>query len=397
MRDAHDRGRPVRRLAVLLALGLVAGGATATANTLRGASIPAWRALPLAPRGAQPSAMALNERGQVVWVSGTRVLLRANGRVRTIGSLGAVRVSAVDINDRGEVVYTRGRQLRSGYVSRRAFLWRNGKTTDLGILGRDLGGDLPSGSDAVAISERGAVLANSSVEQNAPVSWAFVWQDGRRTALTRPPTRRYSVGMAINDRGQVAGRIGSNIGFGVTRAFLWHRGRFSLVGPLGGRRYGAARALNDGGVLVGEAYSLEADRTVRVRAFRWQGGRITDLGRLPGTTQSSAGALNDRGDIVGTSYDDGGTARAFLWRSGRIIDLGPYDPIAVNARGAVLLQPRDKTEPPTVWRSGRLTRLPTLGGRENAALALNNRGHVVGWSRTRGGGIRAVLWVPRNR
>ncbi len=43
-----------------------------------------------------------------------------------------------------------------------------------------------------------------------------------------------------------------------------------------------------------------------------------------------------------------------------------------------------------------MTDLGTLGGRASYALALNERGHIVGYSSTGTGQYRATLWLPNN-
>ena len=98
---------------------------------------------------------------------------------------------------------------------------------------------------------------------------------------------------------------------------------------------------------------------------RPSGWTIRDLGALGGTGGSVATAINDRGDVVG--YSDWTPA------PGR----GPF---TCPRRHAFL------------WRDGRMRDLGTLGGRSEA-LALNERGQIVGWSssaiRT---ARRAVIW-----
>ncbi len=49
-----------------------------------------------------------------------------------------------------------------------------------------------------------------------------------------------------------------------------------------------------------------------------------------------------------------------------------------------------------LWENGVMTDLGTLGGRASYALALNERGHIVGYSSTGTGQYRATLWLPNN-
>jgi len=149
-----------------------------------------------------------------------------------------------------------------------------------------------------------------------------------------------------------------------------------------------------------------------------------DLGVLPGDTISLASGINDRGDVVGSScnpragLDAGAHCRAFLWSSGRMIDLGALvdaatfapdlafhtDAYAINDRGQVVgagcVRPGDE-EPDEncvthafLWEHGVMQDLGTLpGGTGSAALAINNRGEIVGASGTAAGGpSHAFLW-----
>jgi probable HAF family extracellular repeat protein len=69
--------------------------------------------------------------------------------------------------------------------------------------------------------------------------------------------------------------------------------------------------------------------------------------------------------------------------------------IALNDRGQVIGNSRSGGGPfhAFVWEKGKMTDLGTLGGRESVAAALNERGQIVGWSETRSGTRHAVLWT----
>jgi uncharacterized membrane protein len=46
-----------------------------------------------------------------------------------------------------------------------------------------------------------------------------------------------------------------------------------------------------------------------------------------------------------------------------------------------------------VWDDGTLARLPTLGGAESAAYAINENNQIAGWATTKKGKRHAVLWT----
>jgi probable HAF family extracellular repeat protein len=133
--------------------------------------------------------------------------------------------------------------------------------------------------------------------------------------------------------------------------------RYTIIdlGTLGGT-FSQAFGINNKGSVVGLA-TLPGDTTAH--AFMWRKGMITDLGTLAGTDTlpaSGAYSINDNGEAVGFSE----TA----------------EPDAQNTCGHSLVCL------PAVWRDGAITALPTLGGTNGTASAINNRDQVVGTAQT---------------
>lgn len=136
---------------------------------------------------------------------------------------------------------------------------------------------------------------------------------------------------------------------------------------------GAAVDVNESGQVVGGG------------SWIWQDGTRTQLGTLGGP-RSSVLAINDRGQVIGGST----TAKpveghGFLWQSGRMIDVHPVRPRAINNRGQIVGSGTvtGGREHALLWQNGKVTDLGTLGGPTSIALAINDRGQIVGNADTR--------------
>jgi probable HAF family extracellular repeat protein len=136
------------------------------------------------------------------------------------------------------------------------------------------------------------------------------------------------------------------------------------LGSLGGT-FGEAVGINNRGLVAGSSF-LPGDAVVH--AFFWQKGVTTDLGTLggPNSVAPEVDPPNNRGEVAGFS------------------DTLTLDPNAENCFGGNFGPdpPTPYTCLPFVWREGVMTALPTLGGNNGVAAAINNRGQVAGTAET---------------
>jgi probable HAF family extracellular repeat protein len=369
--------------------------------------------------GAAPGPLPASRSPQARWI------------VTDLGVLSGEQAGASALNERGQIVGAV--RLRGPGEKWRAFLWQNGKARLIGTVGPPGDGDTPNQSSAHEINERGQIIGNSHLVWGPFRSWAFLWQNGRIRPLF---PRGYAYAWDLNERGQIVGFRGIRV-----RAFVWQNGRTRDLGGLPGRPYSIARGVNERGQIVGSSGRASPEGGLAgVRAFLWENGRMRDLGAPAGMSESDAIAINERGQVIGTGYDEAGSARAFVWQKGTMIALAapnggktfvtainnrgqvigevrtnnfdtyPYlwqnrrmtrlrglaTALAINERGQILGWRATEQGPrAVVWEDGRVTDLGTLGGQVSNAVAINDRGQIVGSSETRSGETHAVLWTMR--
>jgi probable HAF family extracellular repeat protein len=207
----------------------------------------------------------------------------------------------------------------------------------------------------------------------------------------------------------------------VSHTFLAEEdGELTDLGALPGGGSSAPQWMSRNHLVAGGSENGETDPLVpgfpQFRAVLWQNGGITDLGTLEGGYESIANAVNSKGEVVGmftnTTPDPnsifglGYQTRAFFWQDGVMQDLGTLggsDAAAflINERGQVVGWSYLSSVPNIgcwggspginiatgsfLWdKENGMRNLGSLGGMCTTALAINNRGQIVGISSFKG-------------
>src|SRR5215471_4702132 len=164
--------------------------------------------------------------------------------------------------------------------------------------------------------------------------------------------------------------------------------RYSVVrlGSLGGTM-GGASSINYRGWVSGSS-NLPEDQTQH--AVLWRHGQTLDLGTLGGPNSSVSWPNHNRRTVVGIAETPDLDPLGESWSCSAFFP---------NSTGHTCLG--------FVWERGVMRPLPTLGGNNGYAAGANNRGQVVGWAETDFRDptciapqvlqFQAVLWGPRGQ
>lgn len=253
--------------------------------------------------GTHGFAAGINDRGQVVgWAetavhdptcTGVQVLqFRAvmwEPRKGTTQELppfpGDSTSAAVAINNRGQAVGISGDcdQAVGRFSALHAVLWDDGTVTEIPNLGG------VTWHTPQSINQAGDVVGFSNPPgpgdpEGEFIAHAFLWINGSDEAidLGTLPDDAASQGQDINARGQVVGvSFGGPDGL---RAFLWERGELMDLNDLVGPGFGpgepyqllSARDINDAGRITGDVLERSTDRTLAYVAIPRGRGRSPD-------------------------------------------------------------------------------------------------------------------------
>jgi probable HAF family extracellular repeat protein len=243
---------------------------------------------------------------------------------------------------------------------------------------------------------------------------AVLWDKAHRILDLGTLGGNTSFGQSVNNRGQVTGAAANtlpespditwffNAGLPAAQqihAFSYEREVMRDLGTLGGNNSSGA-CINEPGEIAGFSATDNAihDSTAlpTIHPFLWRKGQMLDLGTLggslavPGSIANGTGfhSLNEHGDIAGTSLLAGDEDRhAFIHTGGRMIDIGTLggnqsDALAINNKGQVIGRARTTNLPnshhPFLWEKGQITDLGVAPCTRGTAISINEHGQVVG-------------------
>jgi probable HAF family extracellular repeat protein len=227
---------------------------------------------------------------------------------------GMAYASGWSLNNRNQVVGISG----NGPGDARPVFWEAGRVTALELFTGDNQGL------AYAINERGQIVGMSMRIEGAIVGQArpMFWNKREAGAL---PIGQYLGGHCtdINEKGLIIGAVHTALPadfFFQALPALWENGNLRVLGTLGGQ-FGSAWDVNAKGQIVGSSQSADG----AIRGTLWEDGKPTDQGGRGGTF-TALWAINNKGQMVGESTDADGVDHAILIDDGKVIDLNDRIP-----------------------------------------------------------------------
>jgi probable HAF family extracellular repeat protein len=212
----------------------------------------------------------------------------------------------------------------------------------------------------------------------------FCLSAGPICTVTALPLGQFSLpatGEALSSNGMVAGQVNN-------QGFLWNGGPFVYVPTLGGSE-SPAFGINSSGVVTGWSFTSSPAED----AYSYSGGTVTNLAPFIGGLDSNGYAINNSDVIVGGMVYAPNNFEAFELSGTAVTYLG-FLPGGINSE-ARAISPSGLITGSADDPSGNevfiystahgLVSIGNLGGPGGAGTAINDAGHVAGYSYVNGG------------
>jgi probable HAF family extracellular repeat protein len=378
------------------------------------------------PNSTSTTVWGINSRKEMVGVytSADRVshgFLLSSGRYKTIDPPASVLTIANGINARGDIV---GEYATSATGRHHGFLFSEGRFTTVDFPGSastalvgvasngDVVGlyddstrgfllhgdtytkiDLPGATATVVngISPQGDIVGGYSI---GSLGRAFLLQKGRFTTWDYPNAAGFTNAVSRNAAGDTVGRYRDAAG--VSHGYVLSGGQFTSYDYPGASFTGGTGITPDGDIagrctVSGVSHGFLLTRGQQPRF------QLTDLGTLGGDLSLAFG-ISNAGAISGAAAIASGEQHPFLWRDGKMMDLGGLggNGAGTNPLGSLVVPIVSETpdiDPlgedfcgygthhiclAGIWKEGKTTAFPTLGGNNAISFAMNEQGQMAG-------------------
>jgi probable HAF family extracellular repeat protein len=299
-----------------------------SAGVLAAKPTPRYQFVPLGtlPGGTVSTAISINDRNQVVGISGTRsagyhAYLWEDGRMRDLGTgAGGTLPFVDDINDHGQIVGN----IPGAYFGTRVLQGPDGYVIRSGR----------------ALNNSGTVVGVMYHEEPAAAA-GFVYEDGVVRRLPAITPNGYSEAFGINNVGEIFGyaQAGPN-----QNPVIWSKGQIIDLTEVPGVPFVQVADINDRGHVCG-ASAVEdpgpdgGSAAPVFHASLYRDNFAHDLGALPNAVFSAASGINNSDEVIGISQNEAPEdAVPFIYTGG---ELHSAEELTVGTRGWKLIRLTD--------------------------------------------------------